>query len=145
MKKLSALVSDFYQSEKPVGTLLTEEKVQALAVAAARMYAAYAPLIAHQKIETDSETNEIETCEVVEFNPLEVIDGETPLSVSEWGIIRPLFVLYVELETAVHLEASRGMGVDPYGRSSSEIKSEIQQYENELSHKAFVHQVVTIY
>ena len=31
------------------------------------------------------------------------------LSDSEWALIRPLFLLYVERETALHLEDTRGL------------------------------------
>lgn len=121
-RTIEALVTDFMDKERPIGVLLDREIVLAQAIAAVRMYAAYGGLKAFEFAEPGLEDQ---------------ITAGTPLSTSEWGIIRPLFILYVEKETALQLEASRGMGVDPYGRSSSEIASEIMQAEMELPHKAF--------
>jgi len=57
------------------------------------------------------------------------LDEHCDLTASEWGVIKPLVALYVERENARALEASRGQGVDPYGRSVSEIEQAITQYE----------------
>ena len=59
-------------------------------------------------------------------------------------MIRPLFVLYVERETAVQLEASRALGVEVFGRTVSEIDGEITQYESMLPEKAFCQPVITV-
>jgi hypothetical protein len=59
------------------------------------------------------------------------------LTFSELALIRPLFRLYVELENATHLEASRAMGLEAYGRSVAEITSDIKEAEAEMQHKAF--------
>ncbi len=144
MTKLSSLVEDFASKERPAGILLSEEQLQALAVSATRMYAGFAPLWENSQKTLNPDTGELETIRDLEPISLSAIDSNTELTVSEWAVIRPLFVLYVEYETAINLEASRGMGVEPFGRSSSEIKAEIQQFENELSHRAFVHPVETI-
>lgn len=58
-----------------------------------------------------------------------VLSAGTKLTESEWGIIRPLAALYIERENARALEASRGNGVDVYGRTVSEIDQSITQYE----------------
>lgn len=118
---IADLVSDFMERERPIGILLDEDTVTAQAIAATRIYAGYGGLKAFDYEEPDAGA----------------ITAETPLSTSEWAVIRPLFVLYLEKETALQLEASRGMGVDPYGRSSSEIASEIMQAEQAMPLQAF--------
>ncbi|MEJ7806815.1 MAG: hypothetical protein WKG03_12960 [Telluria sp.] len=69
---------------------------------------------------------------------LDDLDEHCDLTPSEWGIIKPLVALYVERENARALEASRGQGVDVYGRSVSEIDQAITQYETvDLPRMAF--------
>lgn len=143
MRKLSDLAKDFYEHERPEGILLSDEQILALATASVRFYAGFCPLLTHQKVAEDEQT-QTEGLEIVEKDPISVIGGDTELTVGEWSIIRPLFLLYCERETALHLEASRGLGADPYGRSSSEIAGDISQYEAEMSHKAFVHPCITV-
>lgn len=126
MRKLKELVSDFEEKERPLASLLDTESLIATAVAATRFYAGYSGLC--------SEKHDDGHPLVPSFDN---ITGETEINTSEWALIRPLFLLYVEKEEARQLEASRGMGLDPYGRSSSEIQSEITQYETELARKAF--------
>lgn len=60
---------------------------------------------------------------------LDDIDEHCDLTPSEWGVIKPLLALYIERENARALEASRGQGVDVFGRSVSEIDQSISQYE----------------
>lgn len=94
------------------GLILDPDEVTAQAVAAARMYHGYGDLrsIAGQSAE--------------------VVSEDTDLSPGEWAAIKPLFMLYIERENARALEASRGQGVDVYGRTISEVSPEIAQYEN---------------
>ncbi len=120
-------VSQFTDNERPVSLLLDSDVVTAQAIAAVNFYAGYARLVAH---------------ELLTVTP--VIDADTAITVSEWAIIRPLFLLFIEREQAIQLEASRGLGVDVYGRSVSEIASEITQYEMELPHKAFSADIITV-
>lgn len=68
----------------------------------------------------------------------------TDVTTSEWAIIKPLFSLYVEHEQSVMLEASRGVGVDVYGRTTSEIQQDIKQMEDEMPKKAFYHPIVSV-
>jgi len=77
-------------------------------------------------------------------DPVPDITLLTDITISEWAIIRPLFILYVERENALHLEASRGMGVDVFGRTTSEISSDIQQLEEKIPFLAFSQPVVTV-
>jgi len=127
MAILAELAATFANDERPAGNLLDDAAVLAQAVAATRFYAGFAMLRAHDGVATPP-----------------AIDGTTPITTSEWALIRPLFLLYVERETAIQLEASRGMGADPFGRSSSEVASEITQIEAEMPRKAFFHPVVTV-
>ncbi|KJV08066.1 hypothetical protein [Methylocucumis oryzae] len=118
---LTELVGRYVTEEKPDTLLLDSDTVMAQAVTATLFYAGYAAI-----------TSEPTT-----------IDSSTELSYSEWALIRPLFLLYVDRETAVQLEASRMMGVDVFGRSTSEVMQEIMQAENELAHKAFYRDIET--
>lgn len=127
MRKLKELVSDWEEKERPIASLLDTESLIANAVAATRFYAGFSGLCA-EKHEDDGHP------QVPSFSN---ITGDTEINTSEWALIRPLFLLYVEKEEARQLEASRGMGLDPYGRSSSEVQSEITQYETDLARKAF--------
>lgn len=69
----------------------------------------------------------------------------TDVSNSEWAVIKPLFMLYVERENARALEASRNLGVDVYGRQVGEIQADIERYENgDLPRLAFSQSIETI-
>jgi hypothetical protein len=127
MATLAELAKTFAEKERPAGNLLDEDAVLAQAVAATRFHAGFAALRAHDGVE-----------------PAPGIDGETGITTSEWALIRPLFMLYVERETALQLEASRGMGIDPFGRSASEISSEIAQVEADMPRRAFFQPIVTV-
>jgi hypothetical protein len=127
MTKLGELVSRFATQERPAGNLLDVETVLALAVAATRFYAGYAVIVASENTDTAL-----------------TIDENLEITDSEWALIRRLFLLYVERETALQLEASRGMGIDPFGRSSSEIAGDIMQAEAELPHLAFYQPIITL-
>jgi hypothetical protein len=122
MTKLADLAKSFAEDERPAGNLLDDESVLAQAIAATRFYAGFAALRDH--------------------------DGKEPpeqsITTSEWALVRPLFLLYMERETALQLEASRGMGADPFGRSSSEVAIEITQLESEMPRKAFYQPIITI-
>jgi len=127
MTTLADLADTFAKGERSAGNLLDDAAVLAQAVAATRFYAGFAGLRAHDDV-----------------TPQPKIDGTTTITTSEWALIRPLFLLYVERETAIQLEASRGMGAEPFGRSSSEVAAEITQIEAEMPRKAFFHPVVTV-
>ena len=129
MPTIQELAAHLY-AERPAGVIIDEEAVTACALAAVRFYAGYADLEADQAEERRT--------------VLENIRPETELTAGEWSVIRPLFMLYAERETAYQLEASRAMGVDVFGRSVSEISNEILQVENEIPLKAFVHNIIEI-
>ena len=119
-RSIRDLASDLCQTERPIGVILSDASICGLLIAAVRFYVGYTNLSAS----VDHRT--------------------TPLTASEWSIIRPLFLLYVERETALQLEATRVMGADPFGRSSSEIAAEIQQVEGEMADKAYVEPYLTV-
>lgn len=127
MSSLTEHATEFAGTERPAGNLLDGIQITAQAVAATRMYAGYGKLRAFDGVD-----------------PVPAIDGNTAVSVSEWAVIRPLFMLYVERENALQLEASRGLGVDVFGRDSSTIAADIAQAEAELPLKAFCRPVLTV-
>lgn len=128
MTKLADLAKSFAEDERPAGNLLDDESVLAQAIAATRFYAGFAALRDHAGKEP----------------PEQSINGDTGITTSEWALVRPLFLLYMERETALQLEASRGMGADPFGRSSSEVAIEITQLESEMPRKAFYQPIITV-
>lgn len=128
MALISALAARYDNEERPAGNLLDLAQITAQLKAAARFYAGYALLGAW--IDADP-------------RPTDVTDS-TDLSIAEFAVIRPLFLLYLERENAIQLEASRGLGVDPFGRQSSEVAGEIQAAEEALPLKAFCQDIQTI-
>lgn len=80
--------------------------------------------------------------------PIKSIDhitDDTVLTPGEWAIVKPLFILYVEREQATHLEASRGLAVDVFGRSVAEIQADITLMETEtLPSRCFVSTIIEI-
>lgn len=130
MATLAALADRFATQERPAGNLLDAPAVLAQAVATASFYAGYAEI--RSRVQTDP------------LVPVPAISGTTEINESEWALMRSLFMLYVERETALQLEASRGLGMDVYGRSSSEVAGDIMQAEMELPHRAFCRGIVTV-
>lgn len=122
MVTLGDIVDRFLTQERSDGNILDESTIMAQAVAATLYYAGYTGLA--------SEAPEIS------------VDAE--ISVSEWAVIRPLFMLYVEREAAIQLEASRGLGLDVFGRSTSEIASDITMVESEIPRRAFFQPIITV-
>ena len=135
MATLAALADRFAALERPAGNLLDAESVLAQAVAAASFYAGYARI-----------TSRIPAPVVFPAlpAPIPAISGTTEITESEWALIRPLFMTYVERETALQLEASRGMCMDVYGRSTGEVAGDITQLEAELPRLAFGCSIITI-
>lgn len=128
MPTIADLAAEYAQEDRPTGIIIDDAQVVRQLIAAARFYAAYGAL--------QHGTDPVPT--------FDDITEDTELSLGEWGMIRPLFVLYVERETAVQLEASRALGVEVFGRTVSEIDGEITQYESMLPEKAFCQPVITV-
>lgn len=122
---LTQLVAEFMASRLTGGLVLDEPEVTKAMLKAVRFYAGCAEI----KYFIGQSTP---------ITPmLSQIDSNVTLTPSEWSIIQPLFNAYVDHENALRLEASRGLGLDVYGRSSSELASEIKQLELDLPRKAF--------
>lgn len=124
MTTLATLVQRFADNERGAANILPIESVTAQAVAAVSFYAGFAEL-----------THLAEGAD---------IGGSLEITLSEWAEIRPLFILYVERETALQMEATRGMGADVFGRSSSEVGGEIMQMEADLPRRVFCLPIVTV-
>lgn len=152
---ISALAAEF-AATRP-GVLLDDVQMVGAAVAAARFYAGYGDIRSVSGSDLLQEAagagqsrplppdEEPAILPALPIKDLGLITGDTDLSTGEWAIIRPLFVLYVDRENAMLLEATRGMGADPFGRSVSEIAQEIAQWETEvIPTKAFVHTAIEV-
>lgn len=120
---LTALATEYMESRASTGLVLDETESLQCLLEAVRYYAGYGT-IASVSARTAAD-------ELAPVTDLAKIEATTVLSVGEWGIVRPLFVLYVERENATRLEASRMMGVDVYGRSVAEIAGDIKMMEDE--------------
>lgn len=118
--RLAALVDEFVANQATSGLYLLPEQVLQCGVEAVRFYAGYAGL-------ADG------TCLA---GPGDVT-GDIELSMGDWTIVSPLFRLYVERQAAMVIEASRGLGVDPVGRSTSEVASDIRVVEESIQLAAF--------
>ena len=130
-------IVDAYMDESPVGVVVEKSYVARALKNAVRFYCGFAKL-------TNGELAADEIHDVIDAdNDVDGIDNFS-LTPSEYALIQPLFVLYVERESAMHLEASRGLGVDVFGRSVSEIAQDITVREDSLPRLAFMERVETI-
>lgn len=135
MASITDLVLRFSEHERPIGTVLSDDILLSQGVAATLKYSGYGVILSR------AEQIDVFTMLPIPNLPL---DETCELTDSEWAIIRPLFMLYVERENAVYLEASRGMGLDVYGRSVSEITGDITNFEIELPKLAFCRGIISI-
>lgn len=122
---LLELITEFMASRLTGGLVIDVPDVTKAMLKAVRFYAGYAEV--SYFFEQDPSVTPALT---------QLTDAVT-LTTSEWAIIQPLFNAYADHENALRLEASRGLGVDVYGRSSSELSAEIKQLELDLPRKAF--------
>lgn len=130
MQTIAARVATLLDVEQSSGMMLDPAQVTALAIKATLFYAGYARMVtAWDALEADPDSTD----------PDPAITDETLIHDSEWALIGPLFALYVERETALMLEASRGLGVDVFGRAVSEIATDITLKEQEMPHQAFMY------
>lgn len=123
---INGIVSQFLAEERSVAVLLDQPQVEALARSAVSFYCGYTDLTSHPNTK------------------LEDITLDTEISISEWAVIKPLFLLYVERETALQIEATGMQGVSGYGRGSSEVNSEIANLEREFPQKVSCFGVITV-
>jgi hypothetical protein len=96
---------------------LIDDDIERQAVAAARQFLGWGEIAALVSPDDDPDAPALE------------LTVETELTNSEWAVIKPLFLLYVERENARALEASRTQGVEMYGRTVSEVEADITRYE----------------
>lgn len=115
----------YFDNIRPTGTVIDFQTVLSQAIRAAKYYEGFG--VFQLKAERES-----------------TIDENLELLNSEWAMIAPLFELYTERENALILEATRSLGIETYGRSVSEISSEITQKEQEIQSLAFQYDIVTI-
>ncbi len=162
---LGDLVSVFLAEQRTECQLLEPERVLAQAIAATQFYAGYGHVDVlsfeppEKPVEPPAPVDPLAMLIDFTGKPKRLIDEPTGLplpsisfdvpeatevSLSDWSIIRPLFLLYCEREQALMLEASRVMGVDVFGRASSEVQQDINTAEAELPQKAFIQPVFSI-
>lgn len=128
--RISALVTQ-YMAVLPMGCLLTDEQVHRSLRDAARQYTGFA---------------ELESGEVIEESALASASDiqDVDLSVSELALIRPLWLLHLERENSMTLEASRTQGAELFGRTVSEVEASINEYLIRLPQLAFCCEIVSI-
>lgn len=136
--QLSALVAA-YMAALPAGIVLDQQQVERNLKAAVRKYCGYATLTNHLPDDPDTDVH----------SPVDatnsIAGGQNfDLTPSELAVIEPLFRLYAEMENATSLEASRALGLDVYGRNSSEIAQDIKEKEMDLPRLCFWEPVETI-
>lgn len=131
---LSEIVSS-YMERQQAGIVLGEQEIERNLRNAVRFYCGHAELTNLPPVLVTSGGDGIHS----PFDASNSNDGDqdVDLTPSEWALIKPLFDLYIERENAMHLEASRALGVDVYGRSSSEIANDITQIESMIPLRAF--------
>jgi len=119
MKTISGRVDEYIKRERTTSGFIDSEVALSQAVAAAKMYSGWAVMETFQ--DSDGVSPEV----------IPEVTADTEISQSEWTIIRQLFLLYLEKEEAFELESARSMGVELFGRSSSEVVQEISLFETE--------------
>jgi hypothetical protein len=124
---VATLAQEYYAAREWL--VLSEDEVVAQAIRATRRYAAFGHLIA---------------VPIADAQKMSSVTGDLEPTISEWGVISPLFVLYVEFENALRLEASRVLGAEPYGRTSDQIGPEIEACEIAMEKGAFTQLVETL-
>lgn len=120
-----------HMAELPIGCVLTEEQVERSLRDAARQYCGYADLASGVDVDATA---------LVGSNEAQDVD----LNTSELSIIRPLWLLYLEKENSMALEASRTQGAELFGRAVAEVVMSIQDYELRLPQLCFFEEWVTI-
>lgn len=132
LEPLSRYVERFID-ERPDNVILELEQVEAQAVNAAMFLNGFAELDEyHERLKSDPTARP---------SPVTV---NTLLSYSEWALLRPLFLLYIEREQAFYIESTRGFGVDVFGRSTSEVAGDIAALEADMPRRAFSCPIFTV-
>lgn len=138
--KLSDLVAGYVENAPAL--VLDDVAVAKHLKSAVRFYCGYAALTNSPPVPVDEGGDGIHT----DITADNLIEGaqDFDLTPSEYAIIKPLFYLYVEKENAQHLEASRALGTEVFGRSVAEVENDIKDMEAELPHRAFQEDVIRI-
>lgn len=142
MQTAQERVDAHYNADIPTRNMLDPEQALALLLAAVRKYKAYGELEHHAQ-QRQAHEKALETDPHAQLS-LAPVDKDLPLADSEWGVIEPLWQLYMERERALMVEATRIMGDVSHGRMSSEIQADITLYEGDMHVKAFVYGIVTV-
>lgn len=155
---IQALVTEFMGPRAPGWLVLDAPEVMECALSAARFYAAYGDIKSISLADNlpgapapgsplpPEPAQEPVIAPSLPIKALGHITDQTVLSVGEWSLIRPLFVLYTERENAMRLEASRASGLEVYGRTVSEIAGDIDRMESPegLPSKAFSYAIIEV-
>ncbi|MGB0504533.1 MAG: hypothetical protein ACPGGD_10795 [Thalassolituus sp.] len=123
MANISELVQSYIDNHD--SCMLELDDVLGLAVNAVQYYAGWKSLE-----EAEDETYEISV--------------NTVLTAGEWTLINPLFLLYVEKEQATQMESAQVMGITQYGRTSSEVQSDIAAIQESLPRLSFSSEIITV-
>lgn len=155
--RCSELLAAFL-AERPLGNILTDEQIERHLKNAIRLYCAYATLTnapsLFEQVQAEAVAAGLPAPDFPDLgqdvhSPIDssnrlVSAQDFDLTPSEYGLIWPLFKLYVEREDATGQESSRSLGIEQYGRSSSEVESSIVLYEEALPKRAFFAEIITI-
>lgn len=120
-----------YMAELPIGCVLTGEQIERSLRDAVRQYCGHADLASGESVSASA---------LVGNDQAQDVD----VSMSELSIIRPLWLLYLEKENSMALEASRAQGAELFGRAVTEVQMSIQDYEMRLPQLCFCEDWVTI-
>lgn len=128
--KSSLLVAQ-HMAVLPIGCVLLDDQVERSLRDATRQYCGYANLESEQVIDSMAQA---------------VADSsqDIDLSLGELSVIRPLWMLLLERENSMALEASRSQGAEVFGRSVAEVQADIRDYETRLPLLAFSSDIVSI-
>lgn len=128
--KSSQLVTQ-HMAVLPIGCVLLNDQVERSLRDAIRQYFGYANLESGQVIDSMAQATADSTQDI-------------DLSESELSVIKPLWLLYLERENSMALEASRSQGAEVYGRAVDTIQRDIIDYETRLPLLAFSSDIVSI-
>ena len=131
--KLADLAAEYIAKESATGLFVPDEAVGQSLIEATRFYAGFAAM-------------KDPAAAVDEDGVLDpaVITDQIDVTAGEWALIRPLFMLYVEMQGAKVIEASRGVGLEPLGRTTSEIAADIKVVEDNMGFVAFSEDCFTV-
>lgn len=128
--KISELATQ-HMAELPIGLVLTPEQVERSLRDAVRFFCGHANLASGDVVDSRA-----------------LIGGDksqdADLSPGEFSLIQPLWLLYLERENSMAMEASRAMGAEMVGRAVAEVVAGITEYEQRLPLLAFEEDIVSV-